>query len=71
MPSPRISIQPLCLQIQQPVPWQITHAISTSAIDSVKGKNWIGNAESNLLINESLYSGYVSHGDQSAMPSHI
>src|SRR2546429_8351447 len=39
MPEPRISIQPVCLHVGQPVPPQIWHCTSISAEGSVKGKN--------------------------------
>src|SRR5256885_13949871 len=39
MPDPRISIQPDCLHVGQPVPPQIWHCTSISAGGSVKGKN--------------------------------
>ena len=41
MPEPRISIQPVCLQVGQPppAPRQIWHCTSISADGSVKGKN--------------------------------
>src|SRR5256885_7358754 len=41
MPEPRISIQPVCLQVAQPppVPPQIWHCTSISADGSVNGKN--------------------------------
>ena len=38
IPQPKISTQPLYLQILQPLPLQILHEISTSALGSVKGK---------------------------------
>src|SRR2546430_5191066 len=39
MPEPRISIQPVCLHVGQPVPPHIWHCTSISAEGSVKGKN--------------------------------
>src|SRR2546425_10381185 len=39
MPEPRISIQPVCLQVGQPAPWQMRHCTSISADGSVNGKN--------------------------------
>ena len=38
MPEPRTSIQPVPLQMRQPLPWQFTQVRSTSALGSVKGK---------------------------------
>ena len=39
MPDPSSSIQPLCLQIRQPLPPQKMQLTYTSALGSVKGKN--------------------------------
>src|SRR5207302_5773080 len=39
MPEPRISIQPVCLQVAHPAPLQIWHCTSISADGSVNGKN--------------------------------
>ena len=38
MPQPRISTQPVCLQMLQPLPPQMLHEMSISAEVSVKGK---------------------------------
>src|SRR2546430_17732142 len=39
IPDPRISIQPVCLQVAQPEPRQIWHCTAISADGSVNGKN--------------------------------
>src|SRR3954453_13855180 len=39
MPQPSNSIQPLCLQVRQPLPPQNMQEIDTSALGSVNGKN--------------------------------
>src|SRR5207245_11003452 len=39
IPEPRISIQPVCLHVGQPVPPQLWHCTSISAEGSVEGKN--------------------------------
>ena len=38
MPDPRISIQPVPLQTEQPEPWHTPHSMSISADGSVNGK---------------------------------
>ena len=38
IPQPKISTQPLYLQMLQPLPLQMLHEISTSALGSVNGK---------------------------------
>ena len=38
MPEPSTSIQPVPLQMRQPLPWQFTQVRSTSALGPVKGK---------------------------------
>ena len=38
IPQPKISTQPVCLQMRQPLPSQIKQLISISALGSVKGK---------------------------------
>ncbi len=53
MPAPRISSQPVFLQTRHPLPRQITQAISTSALGSVKGKK-LGRRRTPMSLAEHL-----------------
>src|SRR5438034_6324684 len=65
MPEPRISIQPVCLQVAQPspVPPQIWHCTSISADGSVNGKNDGRNRTRVSARSEEHTSELQSHSD--------